>query len=278
MKRSAAQIREHYEIEKELAAKLRSAPKSQRGTLYRELYDELFRRVPHHPQLIARESIARRRVTALRQVEFLRSLCDDPPVFLELGAGDCMISLAFSDQAKQVFSVDVSDEITHQVRPPPNFRLILSDGCNIDVAENSVDLAFSNQLMEHLHVEDALEQLRNVYAVLRPGGKYFCVTPNRMSGPHDVSQHFDREACGFHLHEYRIRELIGLCRKAGFTKFYTYIGKDGRYLRVPIWLVELTERFVALLPGKSGKFAPLRLLLGIRLLSEKPRDHLVTTG
>jgi len=270
MKRSAAQIREHYEIEKELAARLRSAPKSLRGTLYRELYNELFQRVPHHPQLIARESIAKRRTTALRQVHFLRSLCDSPPTFLELGAGDCIISLCFADQAEQVYAVDVSDEITGQVIPPPNFQLVLSDGCSVSVPENCVDLAFSNQLMEHLHHEDALEQLRNIHAVLKPGGKYFCVTPNRMSGPHDVSQYFDREACGFHLYEYRIGELIELCRRAGFADFYAYIGKDGRYLRVPIWLVELTERLVSMMPGKSGKFAPLRLLLGIRLLSVKP--------
>ena len=42
--RSEAQIREHYEVEKELASRLRNAPKEARGTLYRALYDELFRR------------------------------------------------------------------------------------------------------------------------------------------------------------------------------------------------------------------------------------------
>jgi predicted SAM-dependent methyltransferase len=38
------------------------------------------------------------------------------------------------------------------------------------VRAESVDLAYSNQLMEHLHPDDASEQLANVYRALKPGG------------------------------------------------------------------------------------------------------------
>ena len=48
---TAYPLREHYLIERELADRLRSAPRSERGALYSELYDELFRRVPYHPML-----------------------------------------------------------------------------------------------------------------------------------------------------------------------------------------------------------------------------------
>jgi hypothetical protein len=41
-------------------------------------------------------------------------------------------------------------------------------------------------------------------------------------------------------------------------------------MRVPIWLVQATEKLAELLPRKAGKLAPMRLLLGIRLLSVKP--------
>jgi SAM-dependent methyltransferase len=276
VKRTAAQVREHYEIEKRLAARLAAAPKRERASLYKALYDELFRRVPHHPQLVLRESLAARRATAERQVRFLASLARSVgadaragAVFVEVGAGDCLISLAFADRAARVYAVDVSNEITGRVTPPANFELVLSDGCSIPVPPASADLVFSNQLMEHLHPDDAVEQLRNIFAALKPGGAYFCITPNRMSGPHDVSQYFDRQARGFHLREYRIGELIGVCREAGFTRFRVYIGKDGRYLRVPVALVALAERFAALLPARTGKLAPLRLVLGIRLLAIK---------
>jgi hypothetical protein len=31
--------------------------------------------------------------------------------------------------------------------------------------------------MEHLHPEDAFEQLRNIIRALAPGGRYVCITP-----------------------------------------------------------------------------------------------------
>src|SRR5688572_4403412 len=51
--RSARELREHYALERQLADRLRRAPRSQRPGLYSKVYDELFRRLPHHPQLQA---------------------------------------------------------------------------------------------------------------------------------------------------------------------------------------------------------------------------------
>jgi SAM-dependent methyltransferase len=180
-----------------------------------------------------------------------------------------------SKRADQVYAVDVSSEITSKIDAPENFHLLLSDGCSVDVDAASVDLVYSNQLMEHLHPEDALAQLRNIYRVLKPGGKYLCITPNRLSGPHDVSQHFSDVASGLHLHEYDLKELLQLFASAGFAKFRIYIGKDGYYVRFPIALARVVESAIDALPHrfrkKIGKFAPFRLLLGIRLLAAKAK-------
>jgi predicted SAM-dependent methyltransferase len=51
--------------------------------------------------------------------------------------------------------------------------------------------------MEHLHPDDAFEQLKQIYTALTPGGLYICTTPNRLTGPHDVSKYFDETAAGF---------------------------------------------------------------------------------
>jgi hypothetical protein len=59
--------------------------------------------------------------------------------------------------------------------------------------------------MEHLHPEDALEQLQKIRRTLARGGVYVCITPNRVNGPHDVSGLFDDEARGLHLREYSTR-------------------------------------------------------------------------
>ena len=43
-------IREHYRVEKELANQLRRAGKEERRYLYANVYNELFRKIPYHPQ------------------------------------------------------------------------------------------------------------------------------------------------------------------------------------------------------------------------------------
>ena len=71
--------------------------------------------------------------------------------------------------------------------------------------------------MEHLHPDDAVDQLKNIYNALVNGGKYICITPNRLTGPHDISKYFDNVATGFHLKEYTVTELSGLFREVGFS-------------------------------------------------------------
>ena len=113
---------------------------------------------------------------------------------------------------------------------------MLSDGCTVPVPADSVTLAYSFQVMEHIHPDDALEQLRNLFTAIAPGGSYMCVTPSRLNGPHDVSKFFDPVARGFHLKEYTNAELARLFRAVGFSRVVPYAGFRGRYLRLPIVL------------------------------------------
>lgn len=94
-------IREHYEIERELASRLRQASREARRELYTRVYDELFEQMPHHPQLLRRNLPA---------------------------------------------------DTQHRVQ----------------------------------------RQLANFHRALAVGGVYICVTPNRLGGPQDISQHFDQ--------------------------------------------------------------------------------------
>ena len=222
--RTSAQIKEHYEIEKELAAKLRNATRQQRQSLYTSLYNELFQKVPSHPQLTQKSSPEITAAAVSLQMKFLRRFLNKETTFLEIGPGDCALSLEAAKHVKQVYAVDVSNEITKGLTPPPNFQLILSDGCSINVPPNSVNVAYSNQLMEHLHPDDAFEQLQNIYNVLAPGGIYLCITVNRLSGPHDISVYFDPVATGFHLKEYTTSEINKLFKKVGFSKVNAYTG------------------------------------------------------
>lgn len=271
--RSGEQLREHYLVERELADRLRIATKAQRRGLYCEVYDELFSRVRHHPQLLRTDRISRQReVDGL--LEFLRGLLTSSTVFMEVGPGDCALAIRAATIVKQVYAVDVSEQITRGVSAPANFRLVLSDGCSIPVPERSVDVAFSNQLMEHLHPDDAREQLQNIYRCIAPGGIYICITPNRLNGPHDVSRYFDRVATGFHLLEYTARDLRRQLADVGFTRMRFYAAARGRFLRVPFWLVAMVETLLCALPRAASQSiadnGPMRALLGLRVSAQRP--------
>jgi SAM-dependent methyltransferase len=270
--RSPALLREHYEVEKELADRLRHATREERRSLYGAIYDELYRRVPHHPQLTRKSSAQLTQAALAPQLRILRPHLGPETTLLELGPGDCSLSMAVAPLVRQVFGLDVSEKITQRLSLPANFTLILSDGTSVPLPPDSVDVAFSNQLMEHLHPDDAFEQLAGIWRALRPGGLYICLTPNRLSGPHDISQHFDAVATGFHLKEYTVGELTGLFRTVGFRKVEALLGHRGRVRRAPVAPVIAAEKVLAMTPPKLRKKLGRtvgRLFLGVRLLGTK---------
>jgi hypothetical protein len=75
--------------------------------------------------------------------------------------------------------------------------------------------------------DDPFEQLQNLHRALVPGGMYLCITPNRLSGPHDVPGVFDHTASGFHLKEYTVGELARIFRRVGLRKVRNAFGKKG---------------------------------------------------
>lgn len=51
-------MRRQYEVEKDLHRRLMNSTRAQRMTLFAELYNELFQRVPDHPRLTRRDTEA----------------------------------------------------------------------------------------------------------------------------------------------------------------------------------------------------------------------------
>jgi ubiquinone/menaquinone biosynthesis C-methylase UbiE len=242
--RSAEQVREHYEIEKVLAARLRDGTASERKQLYNTLYDELCRRVPHHPHLTRRVSPAETQRLVSYQLNFLARFLSKDTTYLEVGPGDCSLALEVARHVRRSIGVDVCSEIAAENRARDNFALMLSDGTSIPVPPASVDIAYSNQLMEHLHPDDARAQLINLNRALKLGGMYVCVTPNRLTGPHDISRDFDLVATGFHLREYTNAELIELFHSCGFHPVRIYSSVRGHPFRVPTQAVLAVERWL----------------------------------
>lgn len=251
--RTIEQIKEHYELEKQLAGKLLNSTRAERQHLYTAVYNELFERIPYHPQLVRKADPEWSAEVVGWQIQLLDRFLSPETVFLEVGPGDCSLSLAVAKRTKKVYAVDVSDVIAKQSDSPANFELVLSDGCSVAVPENTVDIAYSNQLMEHLHPDDALDQLRNIHAALRPGGRYICSTPNRLAGPHDVSLYFDKIATGFHLKEYSFTELNSLFRAVGFSKVSFFLRGKEVDSNVLIFAVRVYENILSILPFRMRR-------------------------
>jgi SAM-dependent methyltransferase len=262
--RSRERLAEHYEIERELADRLRHATREERKALYSAVYDELFQRVPDHPQL-TKKGQAMRDEEVRFELSMLEPYLGPDRVALEIGAGDGALSRALAARCRSVFALDVSAEILSAADLPANAERVLSDGLTVPVPAGSVDVAYSNQVMEHLHPDDAVPQLAAIRAALAPGGVYVCQTPNRMSGPHDISGFFSDVPRGFHLHEYTNGELRSIFHAAGFAKVELWAVKKGRRFRLPWPAVAAAEAFLARLPWRRrrslARQLPLRVLV-----------------
>lgn len=267
-------IRRHYEIETEIARKLSATTRSERLALYSWAYDELFKRVTDHP-LIAPVSEGERAARIDKELANMGPLLKSGEVYLEIGCGDGDIAAAVAKRVKKVYALDVSSVITSRNAENENIELVITDGVSIPVPPNSVDFAYSNQLMEHLHPDDALEQLRNVFAALAPGGTYFCITPNRLSGPHDVSRQFDGVATGLHLKEYSISEMNEIFRRIGFVRIRLFLRYSSFSGFLPVWPFRFAEMVLDKLPHRIRKLTTfnrsVRFLLGVKIVGEKPR-------
>ena len=259
----------HYKVEIALADRLRNSSRAERKHLYSSLYEELYREVPHHPQLVRKsQGMVRRALQEL--LEMLRPLLNPDTVYAEIGAGDCALTMLVAPHVRKAYAIDVSETVTRGASAP-NLEVVLSDGISIPV---KATLIFSNQLMEHLHPDDARDQLANVFAALEPGGKYFCITPNRMNGPHDVSGGIDEVARGFHLREYTNRELAGLFRSVGFARVQAFVRiRSFQTTMLPLGVVIALETVVGCLGRRLGwrvaNLPIVRRILEVQLIATR---------
>jgi ubiquinone/menaquinone biosynthesis C-methylase UbiE len=247
-------IQHHYRLEKELASILRAANKEERSALYSKVYDRLYSDTPDHPDIMRKQDGDLTRRAVLRRMPLIRRFLKNTDALLEIGAGDCSLSYELSNYFNKVYALDVSRHISAGSKTPSNFELIITDGVNIPFADNGMDIVYSCHAIEHLHPEDALSQTRKVYNILRKNGVYICITPNRITGPHDVSKYFDSTATGLHLKEYSIEEMRDLFAEIGFSKIWLFTRIKNIYFCVPAQVLIVLERTISRLPScfRSG--------------------------
>jgi len=214
-------------------------------------------------------------------------------VVLDYGCGYGVAAFELAKHASRVIAVDVSELMIEEVRR----RVAQQRVANIDpvclgdrpeaaleIRDGTVDVVYSNDVVEHLHPDDMRDHLALAGRLLRPGGLYVCITPNRVTGPHDVSSQFlpyHAKAEGAHIREYSHRELCRAFCEAGFTRFrtpvtaigYNRLRSDAAYRRLlvpPQWKFVLEEAWFARAKKHRPKWLNLFCINKVILFAWKP--------
>ena len=251
-RRSPERLRVHYEVERALADRLKAAAtRAERSRIFATMYTELFAQVPDHPRLTVQRDPAAEARGVQRLLGLLRPHLHSGLEYVEFGAGAGALALAVCPYVKRVRAVEIADQIPPGVTRPANFELVLYDGYETGIGPGSVDLVFSEQFVEHLHPQDAEDHFALVHRLLRPGGRSLLRTPERWTGPHDVSRGFSDTPQGFHLREWSYRELAATARALGYRRQITLWNGGPICVRWTLGAAVVAEAAAAPLPGTT---------------------------
>lgn len=267
--RTIEQLRHHHEVEKRIAQRLRRSSREERIQIMRTMYDELFAEVPDHPRLAARDDLQHDQISVARQMRLLKRYLQPGQTFLEFGPGNCSLAIALCSVVRHVYAVDINEEANPSVQKPENFHFIVYDGYNLDLDDNSIDIVFSNQMIEHLHPDDTVDHFRLVYRLLKPKGVYVFCTPHKFYGPCDISWYFSDVPEGFHLREWSFTELAGLVDDIGFSRWKGVWYARGLCLRLPRCLIIALEHLISRWPVKLRRRFGRCLLPSVAMIAQK---------
>lgn len=215
-------ILHHWQLERQLTAELlQSAPGERWGVFdrcYTRLYDEL-------DWLNKFSGDADTAPPAERFARWLQLVGPPPKSVYEIGSGqgDLIVFLARNGHHCKGSEITGKRGEALVADAHPNLSWGRSDGVHLGTFEpaGTYDAVVSDQVIEHLHPDDLNCHLRGVHSILKKGGRYVFNTPNRYTGPHDVSRVFKiAEPQGMHLKEYTNRELAEAVRRAGFVSVH----------------------------------------------------------
>jgi SAM-dependent methyltransferase len=212
---TGAEIRQHYYTERACARAIRASTLEERSRTAKAAYDHFFASCPwlntDHQDVAADPYEYSHFPGLLRR--FGRKI-------YEVGSGSGALARYLSAAGFKVVTTEISSERETHYRDG-DLEWHSTDGVVLSRFETpeSYDIVLSTQVLEHFHPDDLPQHFAEACRILRHGGAYLFTTPNRLSGPHDVTLLFGMETSDcFHLKEYTHREMLPLLRAAGFKR------------------------------------------------------------
>jgi SAM-dependent methyltransferase len=124
---------------------------------------------------------------------------------LDLGSGEGYGTDLLATQAAQAIGVDLAPEAVYHARNTyrrENLSFVYGDIYRLQFQDESFDVVCSLQVLEHLREPELF--MAEARRVLRPGGRCFITTPNRLV----ISPGSDKPVNPFHIFEFDDREFM----------------------------------------------------------------------
>jgi 2-polyprenyl-3-methyl-5-hydroxy-6-metoxy-1,4-benzoquinol methylase len=196
-----------------------------RERLYYELYNTvlpLYMKTGSHDKDFDIQSKAK-----LLKVKVLRKELEGKSILdVGCGSGEFLRTVDANIEHGKLVGIDVSPVVLP--REHENIEFVQSNAISFST-DCKFDVVFSDNFIEHIALPDLPIHLRSVKNAMVPGGTLIIITPNRLFGPHDVTNIIDAtytnkiEALGGHLHETTYTELVPILKDNGFSSFKTII-------------------------------------------------------
>lgn len=174
-----------------------------------------------------------------------------------------------SSGAAAVHAFDLSDDAIAATREAcsqlENVSIKQSNGCELPLESNSIDLFVSFETIEHITTDK--DFLSEVVRVLNPAGTFICSTPNR-SVTMPGKELTDIPWNPFHVREYNQPEFLNLLQQ-----YFEDVNLRGQNPK-SAWRVSVLEIIGRILPGHLGGRINSALKLP-RFLFDKEEHHAV---
>ncbi|OLS23500.1 MAG: putative methyltransferase YcgJ [Candidatus Heimdallarchaeota archaeon LC_2] len=250
---------QRYLFEKEFHFKILEESDAQKR---KELYKIAYARLYKHNSNIGISSVSRG--FANYYYTTFKKLITNKKL-LDFGCGNGNSTTQFSNDVSEVYGIDITSQQIIENNKRKNkekIHYLVFSPPDLPFEDKFFDVVYSNDVAEHLHPDDLIFHIKEVHRVLKNGGIYICITPNKFLGPTDVSRYYLKKgetALGLHIKEYSYWEISNIFIHKFSVKSYPIsmylanllkINKSLTNLLLPIRVKILIEKLV------SKRFVP----------------------